>query len=285
MVITGTVIDETKDTALPGASIVVVDGDAQPLGPGTSADENGEFLLDSVKLPGNFILISHVGHMTIMAESDLFNAMDYPIVALPAGTTMLDDVIVTGKRKSKFPLWLIPAFALLLLAGMKRRKKVGSIGADDWKGLAMKAGIAVAIYYLVIKPVLVKLGILESREDAQVNKDRLQALKDAAQVSYQQQAPTYTTGELSGFADSLFESMRYSWIDDDYDDTEAILSKMRNTSDVYKTIEYFGERDECFFGVICSKQTLPEMVKRNLSTSRLQTINKLYVQRGIKFSF
>lgn len=201
----------------------------------------------------------------------------------------LPPVTVTPAKKEKYFLWWVlgggAVFLLLLAAGEKKKKRVGAIGNSDWKDIAIKVGIGVAAYFLIVKPILVKLGILDSKEDAKVKADRLKAIDDSAAAAEAQQPTTFTPGQLSSMADSLYESMRYSWLDDDYDITEKVLKQVKNLSDVYKLMQYFGIREECLFGVICTDLSLPEMVKRNLSSSRIKSINEDYAAKGIQYTW
>lgn len=64
MKISGKVIDVLNNEPIPWASIVVTDIFYAPLGPGTVADEKGNFELDSTSLsnPNNLVLVSSEGY-------------------------------------------------------------------------------------------------------------------------------------------------------------------------------------------------------------------------------
>lgn len=292
MKVTGTIVDESTDKPLPAASVSIVDATGKPVQGGMSVNNKGEFSISSPLLdePNRFLLFSHVSYMSVIATPAVFNANDYPEVGLQVAPKELEDVVVTAtiKRKSK-NIWLWLIIGALIIAGSKyakkKKKSINGLSSSDWQSLAIKAGIAMGVYFLVIVPILQKLGILKGKDDKAVIAARDKALKDELQKQLQKQASSYTDAQLSGFADTVFESMRYSWLDDDYDVTEEYLKKMRNTTDVLKLIDIFGKRDECLFGVLCTTLSLPEMVKRNLKTSMISDINKYYESKGIDFNW
>jgi hypothetical protein len=289
MKVTGTVVDLISDEPLPGASVTVVNSSGSPLKVGMAVNEWGEFELDSPLLNDNKLLFTHAGYQSVIADPFLFSALDYPEVALDIARKEEPEVVVTATikkhLKKNWGIYAMVAALLLAVASQakKKKKSIGEMGQKEWISLAIKVGIGVAAYFLIVKPILVKVGILQSKEEKQVDDDRQSAIDKSAAEELKKKPPTFTDAILSSMADTLFESMRYSYVDDDYDEAETVLKRAVNDSDVYRLIQLFGVREECLFGILCTDRTLPQWVKRNLTTSMIKKINDNYAAKNINY--
>lgn len=163
------------------------------------------------------------------------------------------------------------------------KRKIGIPIPTDKTTLLLVGGGLVIGYFGIIQPILRKLGILKTAEEKRNDQLEEDALKKTMADVFAKQQPTYTLAELSSFTETIFEDLRYSALDDDKGQAEEYLKKPRNDADVYHMINFFGKRDECFFGVACYQRTLPEIVRTNLSDSRLANINANYQTKGISF--
>lgn len=203
------------------------------------------------------------------------------VVPIPGQTTTYTLTQTAAPAASGVPswVWLAGGAAVLLVLRKKKQKAVGKV---DVESLLVPGAIVVAGYFL-LSPVLESLGLKKSKEETAVDNDRDEAIEEAAGNSG---APSYTNAQLSGFADALYDSMRYSAFDDDYGQVEAILKSFRNQADLFVTMQYFGRREECYFGVICyGEDTLQQMVQRNLSAERIARVNQYYQSMGINYRF
>lgn len=163
------------------------------------------------------------------------------------------------------------------------KRKLGIPIPTDKTTLLLVGGGLVIGYFGIIQPILRKLGILKTAEEKRNDQLEEDALKKTMADVFAKQQPTYTLAELSSFTETIFEDLRYSALDDDKGQAEEYLKKPRNDADVYHMINFFGKRDECFFGVACYQRTLPEIVRTNLPDSRLANINANYQTKGISF--
>lgn len=149
----------------------------------------------------------------------------------------------------------------------------------------IKVGIGVGAYFLIVEPILIKLGILPSKAQSQTNQQQQQALNQAAQNAYNQGGPTLDDASLINIANRVYEDLHYSAVSDDKDDAVYQLKRMQNTSDVFRLIQLFGTREECYFGFLCQDRTLIQIVQGNLSTDDIADINQTYYARGINFNW
>lgn len=97
MKIAGRVVDAINKEPLPSASIAVTNSFYEPVGPGTVADESGNFSLDSSELnnPYNMVLVSFVGYREAVLSPTQANGE----IALNASDASLQSVIVTAKKR------------------------------------------------------------------------------------------------------------------------------------------------------------------------------------------
>lgn len=143
-------------------------------------------------------------------------------------------------------------------------------------------GGAVAAYFLVLKPILEKLGlqktIEEKKQEANVDEYISETLKT--------QTPTKSKGEWQIIANQIYEDLRYSAIDDDKKDAQYQVSRVKNDADIATLIQTFGLRQEYAFGLpVGSKKDLQQFIRSNLSTDQILAINLNYSRKGIKYRF
>lgn len=98
MKITGKIVDGSNKEPLPSASVTVTDFFYAPLGPGTIADENGNFVLDSDILDNNnLVLVSFVGY----EQAILSPQQAQGEISLKPASGSLGSVTVTAKKRVK----------------------------------------------------------------------------------------------------------------------------------------------------------------------------------------
>jgi hypothetical protein len=153
------------------------------------------------------------------------------------------------------------------------------------KELLIYTGVAAGAYFLVLLPILRKLGIVESAgvSDTQAQNERI--FNTQAVNQYAKQKPLTPDATLLSFADAIYEALRYSAISDTKDTAVYYLMKVQNLSDVIRLIQLFGVRQECYFGVLCHDTDLPNLVHGNLSTDDLDKINAAYLAKGVNYKW
>lgn len=158
-------------------------------------------------------------------------------------------------------------------------KNVESMKKDNT--LLIIAG-SVAGYFLILKPILEKLGLQRTQEEVQQD----QNVQDYVTQTLRKQNPTKSKGEWQIIANQVYEDLRYSAIDDNKDDAAYQVCRVQNEADVALLIETFGRRQEYLFGIpVGSKQSLNEFIRSNLSTEKIAAINNNYSRKGIKFRY
>lgn len=166
---------------------------------------------------------------------------------------------------------------------MPRQNKILNASTEKIAIYAIGAGIT---YFLVVKPILVKLGIVKSAaelEQERINTGNIDTyINDAIRL----QTPTKPIGEWTIIANRIYEALRYSGISDDKDDAIYQLARAKNDADIATLYKSFGKRQEYLFGVpYGGLKDLVNFVKSNLDSDQINTVNDNYRRKGIKFRF
>lgn len=166
---------------------------------------------------------------------------------------------------------------------MPRQNKILNASTEKIAIYAIGAGIT---YFLVVKPILVKLGIVKSAaelEQERINTGNIDTyINDAIRL----QTPTKSVGEWTIIANRIYEALRYSGLSDDKDDAIYQLARAKNDADIATLYKSFGKRQEYLFGVpYAGLQDLVNFVKSNLDSDQINTVNDNYRRKGIKFRF
>lgn len=143
-----------------------------------------------------------------------------------------------------------------------------AIMPKDSKDLLIKVGIAAGAYFLVIRPVLVKLNIVDSAADKRTDKD----VQDYSVSVSSAFSPTYYKGvsratiltreSAEALAKTLYDAI--GWL---YDDETAVYGVFRQFR--YKTqVSYLAD---VFFQKY--KADLYQYLARNLSSSEIGIVN------------
>lgn len=113
-----------------------------------------------------------------------------------------------------------------------------------------------------------------------------QAVSQYIQQATSVQQPTKSRGEWALIADSIYNDLKRSRIDDNHGDAVYQTARVKNDADVATLIDVFGRRQEYFFGVpVGDEQSLPQFITSNLSSDEVALINNNYARKGIKFRF
>lgn len=141
-------------------------------------------------------------------------------------------------------------------------------------------------YLLIVRPLLVKFGIVKS--SAQIQQDIYQSgnIQEYVNTTIAKQTPTKTKGEWQIIADQLYYDLKFAAPSDDKADAGYQVSRVQNDADFALLYDTFGKRQEYFFGIPAGGlQDMVQMVTSNLDRSALNKINDNYKRKGIKFRF
>ena len=152
--------------------------------------------------------------------------------------------------------------------------------------LLLYTAIGGGAYFLILKPLLIKLGILKS--PLELEQDYTQKVNIDAYInnSIKTQTPTKSKGEWQIIADQIYNDLKFSGIADNKSDAGYQVARVQNDADIATLIQVFGMRQESFFGVnIGGLQNLPQFIIGNLDKSEIAKINDNYARKNIKFRF
>jgi hypothetical protein len=166
---------------------------------------------------------------------------------------------------------------------MPRKNQIMSASTEKIVTYAIGAGIT---YFLIVKPLLVKLGVIKSAEELAAEKERRENVNTYIADILKNQSPTKSLGEWQIIADQIYEFLRYSAASDNKDGAMMQIMRVKNEADVATLLKTFGTRQEYFFGIpYGGLQNLVAFVKSNLSNSQIATINDNLLRKNIKFRF
>jgi hypothetical protein len=117
----------------------------------------------------------------------------------------------------------------------------------------------------------------QSLEDYKKEQERLQKVMQ----------PTRSFGQWKMVADSIYNSIKFSSIADNKDNAERQLKMVQNDLDLNMLIEAYGKRQLYFYGIPDGNKTtlVGAIATGELSDKRIDSINKDYAKKGIKFRF
>jgi hypothetical protein len=141
-------------------------------------------------------------------------------------------------------------------------------------------------YLLIVRPLLVKLGIVKSAAEIQQDIYQSGNVQNYINTAVAKQTPTKSKGEWQIIADQLYYDLKFAAPSDDKADAGYQVSRVQNDADFALLYDTFGKRQEYYFGVPAGGlQDLVQMVTSNLDRAALNKINDNYLRKGIKFRF
>lgn len=149
------------------------------------------------------------------------------------------------------------------------------------------AGAGIAGYFLVLRPLLIKIGILsdpariatETRKTEQIDNE-IKAQTDSGLK------PTKSVQEWQTIADQIYQDLRYSALDDNKADAVYQAARVKNDLDFWILYKLFGKRREYLFGIPSGGlMDLPQFIRSNVSTDKIAQLNWNYQNKGIKFRY
>ena len=139
-------------------------------------------------------------------------------------------------------------------------------------------------YFLILKPILVKLGIVKSAE--QIAQEQSQSQNIKTYLTYDLGKLTKSVGEWQLIANTIYNDLKDVAITDNVSDAIYQLCRVQTDADVKALIDTFGSRQATTFGFSYGASLmLPDFVKQSLSSSEQDIVNNNYQRKNIKFKF
>lgn len=146
--------------------------------------------------------------------------------------------------------------------------------------------VAAGAYFFIIKPVLVKLGIVKSAQELQQEASQQQNIQDYVSQSLATQLPTKSKGEWQIIANNIYNDLKFSGASDNKSDAGYQVARVQNDADFALLYDTFGQRQEYFFGIATGGlQDLVQFIHGNLNKADIAKINDNYTRKGMKFRF
>jgi len=99
--------------------------------------------------------------------------------------------------------------------------------------------------------------------------------------------PTRSLGQWKLVADSIYNSMKFSYVSDNKSNIESQLKMVQNDLDLALLIQAYGVRQHYVFAIPDGGKTtlIGQIATGELSDSKIRSINNNYASKGIKFRF
>jgi hypothetical protein len=139
-------------------------------------------------------------------------------------------------------------------------------------------------YFLIVKPILVKLGIMQSSQEIMQEQSQTQNLDNF--LIYNDTKLTKPIGEWQIIANTIYNDLKDVAITDNVNDAIYQLCRVQNIEDVKALIKAFGSRQTKALGFYYGTSLmLIDFVKESLSNSEQEIVNNNYQRKNIKFRF
>lgn len=217
MILTGQVYDNQTGSGIPYASVQITDVDGSTFLGGAAADEHGLFYLDSPQLDtSKYLYVTSTGYLPVLIDDDVYTKSGQ-IGLDQAGDLPTVYVTPSTGNKSDWLMFLLfgGGLVLLLATGRKQKKVSGlpTLSQNQWVDIGLKIGIPVAIFFMVVKPLLVALNLLpDKREQTQGDSDRAAESEQKALQDYRStDNHTYPQSTLDSIAVALRNDTHDWW--------------------------------------------------------------------------
>ena len=169
---------------------------------------------------------------------------------------------------------------------MAKQKVSGTGGGKiNWQPI-ITVGLLVAAYKIVGQPILEALNLIDTSDEKAAKAALQDTVSQHAAELAKTQTPTKSDAEWLMITNTIYEDLKYSSIADNKDDAAYQLARARNDADVFKMVEFFGTRQNYWFGIPWGeKQSLQTFVRANLSDEKIAAVNDNYLRKGIQFKF
>ncbi len=292
------IIDQTTGQPVPSASWQVADSSGNLTQAGGVADANGSITFDTAKVdPTNgYLLISDVSYSPVLINAGV--AINTGYIDLLPDYDGLPAATVYPSPKAALSPWLILGVLVALAAstGKTSRRKVAGLDIG-WEKLLVSLGIAAGAYFLILRPILVKLGILSpgsTDQNAAAGQSTSATATTISQLQAQggpQAIATYSAANYSGWADDVYKQGTASTVNEDTIKWDVI--QVNTLMDLLLLRQAFGNRpaggsflSTCqLLGINCPLYSLDTFLSAVLSQSTINSINGYLSSGGINYQF
>jgi len=154
------------------------------------------------------------------------------------------------------------------------------------KDIIVYAGTGIALYFILLRPLLQKLGIQKTSQELEQEKTQKQGRAKFIEQALKKQRPTRPEGQFAIWADQIYEYLKRSAISDNKVAAFNILMQfIQNDADIALLSKYFGTRSEFAFGLPTGKKNLSEFIVTNLDKDTIQRLNSAYARSKMTFRF
>ena len=165
---------------------------------------------------------------------------------------------------------------------MKQQQSSGK----NYDNLLIAGGLAVGGYFLILKPLLEKLGLKKDPEVVATEQKNNGRLLNWVTDAVKAQPVTKSEQEWKIIADQIWEDLHYSSLDDNKEDAVYQVCRVKNDADFAVLFKMFAKRQEYAFGIkVGNLKNLAQFINSNLNSKQIARIHDNYKRRGIKFRF
>lgn len=155
------------------------------------------------------------------------------------------------------------------------------------KKLLTNIGIGIAAYLFAVRPILQKFGIIKSSQEIEKEKTEAQNISEIQKnLTSRGITLTKSKAEFDQIANTIYNDLRFSAIDDNKNDAIYQIQRVKNDADILYLIKSFGKRQEYFFGFPAGNEKgLSEFITSNIDRNSINIINDNYNRKNMKFKF
>lgn len=142
--------------------------------------------------------------------------------------------------------------------------------------------------YIIYK----KITGVKTTETGESAKETIKSVETEVKEYTQKYKPSYPESSYPAIANAIYNSIRYSGLDDNYKDTFNELLKIKNPLDLAKVQKAYGARQRSKFGIpdgdpetlipSVSKELRSEIIKNPFGKTKYEQINDVWAKRGIQ---
>ena len=130
------------------------------------------------------------------------------------------------------------------------------------------------------------LGVSDTKEEKEAVKKTDKALNDFKKEAEKYSKPTRTAAQWSVVADTIYNALKYSAIDDNKPKAYFELARVLTDADMGALLVAFGRRQEYALGFPMGEpKSLVQFVQDNLSQKDINDLNTLYAKSKMRFKF
>lgn len=207
MTIQGRIIDIATGQALPGSSILIVNADAEFVGQGVAASNDGTFGLDSTLIDKNLVLVNSTGYDPLLVDPKILAKGTN--VDIPLSKQGTNDVETSASLKRKkivagafIGLTVVTAIGLEVRSRRSKAKKIGEVSAASY--ILPIGALGIGLY--VVSAVLNKIGLGGPSKEEQVQaaaSEKAKAEQIAAANAIPANSGNYSDNDLKSIAVQL----------------------------------------------------------------------------------